>query len=137
MKIVKVLAYMGVVSTAAFIAYLWTNNSERNYSGTVRTLKGNPLEREASNLDRNEMVDANLENQSDNRAQLMYKNLGMTDEQRQQYEHDYHAVTGSWRESNPNYDLDDQQKIEYQSASLKAVLNEVQYAMYRDAVENR
>ncbi len=137
MKLFKYLAYVGIASSAAFIVYVMSNKSNDNYSRTARSSDRNPLKRGRSNAGSHTKHDDQSESHSESRAEMMYKNLGMTDEQKRQYEHDYHAVTGNWKKDNPNYELDDEQKLDHQSASLKAVLNEVQYAMYRDAIDNR
>lgn len=137
MKIFKYLAYVGLASAAAYVAYIITDTSNDTYSKRGRLLEGNPFKAGTPNADRNRRHDKRSERHSGNRAQMMYSNLGMTEEQKREYEHDYHAVTGSWQRDNPNYEMDDQQKLDHQSATLKAVLNEVQYAMYRDAIDHR
>lgn len=73
---------------------------------------------------------------SDHRTQKMYKDLGMTEDQKRRYERDYRSVMGTWEKNNPNYDMDEQGKIDEHNAVLKAVLDEAQYSMYRDWFRN-
>lgn len=137
MKIIKFLAYVGLASTAAYVAYILSDKSDEYSNRKSNASDRNRLKRRSSNFNRNERNDDNSESHSDTRTQMMYKNLSMTADQKRRYEEDYHALTGDWQKDNPNYDMDDQQRVDYQDATLKAVLNEVQYAMYRDAPRDK
>ena len=69
---------------------------------------------------------------SDANTQRMYKDLGMTANQRRQYETDYRKVMDEWEKKNPSINMDNDQKVEQHNKALNAVLDEAQYAMYRD-----
>lgn len=69
---------------------------------------------------------------SNAKTQKMYKDLGMTDNQRRRYEADYSAVMEEWEKKNPNSGMDEAEKADQHNKALNAVLDEAQYAMYRD-----
>ena len=74
----------------------------------------------------------NTEDFSDSRTQKMYKELGMTDEQRKKYEADYLSLMTDWDQQNPSKPMDIQERNKRSESALNAVLNEDQYAIYRD-----
>ena len=68
---------------------------------------------------------------SNERTQKMYKELGMTEDQRRRYEADYRAVMDTWEKNNPNKPMDEKMKVKEHNSALNAVLNEDQFSMYR------
>ncbi len=77
-----------------------------------------------------------LDNGVDTRTQNMYKDLGMTENQRNLYEASMKSIVTDWKKNNPNDIMDDRNNLLDEDKSLRAVLNEVQYGMYRDWNKN-
>lgn len=69
------------------------------------------------------------------RAQKMYSDLSMTESQRVTYEESIKKIKDDWDKINPNDTIDAKSLSSEEDKSLKAVLNEVQYGMYRDWAE--
>lgn len=84
------------------------------------------------NYDSDENEHGRTSDHSDTRTQRMYKDLGMTDEQRKRYEADYKSIMDGWEEDNPELQMDDRTKDDQHIATLRAVLNEAQYSIYRE-----
>lgn len=135
-KTSKFLAFMGIIASATtYLAYKVTGSSSiknKNSSRSQRSTDNDSPQRETSISNENDRDKEKFSSYSDDRTQLMYKNLGMTKDQRRRFEEDYYAIMGDWEKNNPNLDMDDQQKEDSHTAALKAVLNEAQYAMYRE-----
>lgn len=133
-KTSKFLVFMGMIASATtYLAYKLTNNSSSNNSTRPLPNSDNTSykkEKSISDKDTNTVERSN--NYSDDRTQMMYKDLGMTEDQKRRFEEDYKSIMGDWERNNPNLNMDDQQKVNSHSSALKAVLNEAQYAMYRD-----
>ncbi|WP_047547469.1 hypothetical protein [Psychroserpens sp. Hel_I_66] len=73
--------------------------------------------------------------ESDDRVQKMFKDLEMTENQKERYNRSIKSVLSDWKLNNPNVDIDSKSLYAEEDKSLKAVLNEVQYGMYRDWTE--
>ncbi|MDN3492559.1 hypothetical protein [Winogradskyella bathintestinalis] len=130
-KLGKILVVAAATSGIAYITRKWWNiPSEKlkssDHTSRIKTSKSNTQKPSNANRDLNDNSD------SDERTQRMYNDLGMTEEQRKRYVADYRAVVDDWKNKNPNQDMDEQIMEEQHSATLNAVLNEAQYAMYRD-----
>lgn len=133
-KTSKFLVFTGLIASATtYLAYKLTNKSSNSKApsslpNSDRT--NDKKEKTNSNKDSNKVERGNR--YSDDRTQMMYKDLGMTEDQKRRFEKDYYAIMGDWERNNPDRDMDAQQQENSHSAALKAVLNEAQYAMYRD-----
>ncbi|OBX25364.1 hypothetical protein LX77_01466 [Gelidibacter algens] len=135
-KTSKFLAFMGILaSLTTYLAFKVTRNTsvrDENSSGPPRNPNHNSLRNEKSNSFENRRNEENTKSPSDDKTQLMYKDLGMTEDQSRRFERDYQAIMGDWEKTNPGIDMDNQQKEDSHVAALKAVLNEAQFAMYRE-----
>ncbi|MGB3606247.1 MAG: hypothetical protein WA775_14830 [Psychroserpens sp.] len=88
-----------------------------------------------TNGNKSETATINADTQRDTQedtTQRMYKDLGMTSEQQKRYETDFQAVVSGWEKDNPKVPMDDTTRTQQQQKTLNAVLDEAQYAMYRD-----
>jgi len=87
------------------------------------------------NLSDNVDYDSNtsaIDNDVISRTQKMYKDLGMTDNQKTLYEASMKSIKPDWENKNSSDKIGDRTILMDEDKSLKAVLDEVQYGMYRD-----
>ena len=82
--------------------------------------------------DHNKSKNNSEENELDTRTQKMYKDLSMTKEQKERYEASIRTLKDVWDKNNPNNPMDVKNFLSEEDKSLNAVLDEVQYGMYRD-----
>lgn len=137
-KLGKFLALAGLTGVATYLFLGLRNKSSFASSKTSTTSKQNST-KSANSIQRSENYKMALNHRteySNARTQKMYKDLGMTDEQRRHYERDYKTVMGIWEKNNSNYDIDEQDKIDEHNNLLNAVLNEDQFSMYREWFKN-
>ena len=132
-KLTKFLAFVGLSSAVAYVAY----GLKGKKTPLVEKASGPSPDHKASKHEPDTKLQRDGQSQeqtssSDARTQKMYKNLSMTEEQQRQYERDYRTLMGTWEKTNPGKKIGDQQEIDEQDQLLKAVLNEDQYAIYRD-----
>lgn len=135
MKTISKFLTLMAISSAAYIAYGLTVkslNTERKSPIKSQHDESNQITKDNVTLRQNVGQGNTLTKRSNDRTQLMYKDLGMTEAQRRLYEEDYKTLMEDWKRDNPNTSMDDQQSNDNLSAALKAVLNEDQFAMYRD-----
>lgn len=89
---------------------------------------------DASNLNDAESK-TSLSPEFEHRNQMMYKELEMTEYQRLRYEESLNTVINDWEHNNPNTEIDKEILSGAEDKSLKALLNEMQYGIYRDWTE--
>lgn len=68
--------------------------------------------------------------------QRMYADLDMNDTQIKRYEGDWKNTQSSWKRDNPNKMMNDYETIEYQDRILGDILDENQFAAYREWIRN-
>lgn len=100
--------------------------SKKNQSAQ---LKNQPVDNSTDQQPRKQTIKSN---QSDLGNQKMYKDLEMTEDQKKRYEADYKKLMSGWDQENPGTPIDEKEKFRRNDSALKAVLNEDQYAMYRE-----
>lgn len=132
-KLTKVLALIGATTGVAYLTkkMMAPSNLESKASSNNRNVNATVPDRNVSKSYNN--VDTDFSNE---RTQRMYKDLGMTDEQRLRYEADYRTVMDKWEKQNPNVTMDKMQKTAEHNSALKAVLNEAQFSNYREWAKN-
>lgn len=136
-KLGKFLAFAGLTGLATYIALGLKGKSSASFNASTASSHNGTKKSDSDKRSENDNKNLNRETEYSNaRTQKMYKDLGMTDEQRRRYERDYKTVMGTWEKNNPNYDMDDQDKINEHNNLLNAVLNEDQFAMYREWFKN-
>ncbi|MGJ8591173.1 MAG: hypothetical protein ACSHXF_01420 [Aquaticitalea sp.] len=128
-KLTKILALMGAATGVAYLTKKMMDSSK--YESSKVPNRGNSND---ASKDKNEHRSSRNETSdfSNERTQKMYKDLGMTDEQRLRYETDYRTVMHKWEKENPNIAMDEIKKTAEHNSALKAVLNEAQFSNYRD-----
>ncbi|WP_027126851.1 hypothetical protein [Gelidibacter mesophilus] len=147
-KLAKFLAFAGLTGAVAYLTYGIKSRpaSISNSHNPINPSKNNDVKASRSPNTENRKTTSNFQSStperkhypdySDSRTQKMYKDLGMTDEQKLRYERDYRTVMGTWEKNNPNYEENEQDKIDEHNSVLKAVLDEAQFSMYRDWFRN-
>lgn len=68
--------------------------------------------------------------------QRMYADLEMNDTQIKRYEGDWRNTQSSWKRKNPNKLMNDYETIEHQDRILGDILDENQFASYREWIRN-
>lgn len=110
-----------VVAGAAFIKKV----SDYNKTSYANDFSNKSSDSKVDKTNRNE-------NDLDARAQKMYKDLSMTKNQKERYVASIRDVKDNWTKKYPNMPMDDNSLLSEEDKSLSAVLDEVQYGMYRD-----
>lgn len=140
-KTSKFLVFTGLLaSVTTYLAFKVTHYSsvrDEDSSSSLRKSDNNYLKKEKPDSSKNGGREDKTNSSSADRTQLMYKDLSMTEYQSRRFEEDYQAIMGDWEKNNPGLDIDDQQKENSFIAALKAVLNEDQFAMYREGPNKR
>ena len=132
-KLTKLLALVGLSAAVAYVVSEFKKTSVSNLRTSPKQPRHDDLQASSSDtMQKNLNETKKVTDYSDSRTQKMYKDLGITEEQKRRYERDYRTVMGTWEKNNPNYDMNDQDKIDEHNNLLNAVLNEDQFAMYRD-----
>lgn len=147
-KLAKLLAFAGLTGAVAYVTFGLKGKTapSSNSDKTLSTSRNNDSKTSRSANSENQKTSSTSKGStteskhhsdySDSRTQKMYKDLGMTDEQRRRYERDYRTVMDRWEKNNPNHNDDEKEKIEEHNSVLKAVLDEAQFSMYRDWFKN-
>ncbi len=136
-KLTKLLTFVGLSSAVAYVALNLKGKTNPNSSQSLKSSKQSDPQKSNSNRSRNQNGKTkHITDYSDARTQKMYKDLGMTDEQKRKYERDYKTVMDTWQNKNANYNMGEQQQIDEHNSVLNAVLNEDQFGMYRDWFKN-
>lgn len=120
-RLSKIIGLSIVVASAAFISRVL--RSEQRSATKNLSNKGS---------DENANKAKTEENEFDTRTQKMYKDLSMTESQKERYEASISALKNDWVKNNPNEIFDNEKLLSEEDKSLSAVLDEVQYGMYRD-----
>lgn len=121
----KILGLSIVVASAAFIVKVFS------YKKTD-TSKSSIKKSTASKAARTKTKTKNVENELDTRTQKMFKDLSMTQAQKKRYQASIKTLLNKWDKDNPDNPMDAKSISKEEDKSLSAVLDEVQYGMYRD-----
>ena len=135
-KLIKFLGFVGLTSAILYLTYglkaeSSTDKNTKGFDGD-NSNSGNKNKSNNNQTKATSTTAKHVTDYSDSRTQKMYKDLGMTNEQKRQYENDYRAVMGRWEKENDVLKMSEQEKIDEHNSVLNAVLNEAQYSMYRD-----
>ncbi|WP_179345859.1 hypothetical protein [Winogradskyella ursingii] len=122
MSILKNSIALSIIGASAAILYKAYGHRRPQYSNGPK---------HHNTTDGKSDVNDNIDN-SEQRNYKMFKDLEMTEAQQRKYNNSIKAVMSDWEKNNPNKSMDLKQTLKEEDKALNAVLNEMQYGMYRD-----
>ena len=99
------------------------DNSDKNTTDNDTNGKDKTSDRTVSRAPQNDTQD---------RTQKMFKDLGMTEKQKRKYTESIKTIKGEWAKANPGQQFDNKKVLSEEERALNSILDEVQYGMYRD-----
>ena len=124
-KLIKFLGFVGLTSAILYLTYGMKLNRQQTKTQKASMATIPILETNKSNNNQTKATSTtakHVTDYSDSRTQKMYKDLGMTNKQKRQYENDYRAVMGRWEKENDVLKMSEQEKIDEHNSVLNAVL---------------
>jgi len=124
-KFNKILSLSVIAAGTAFFIKVFGNKNQHHGKNSKKNSNQNLKESDVIN-------ETDKQSNSETRKQKMFKDLGMTKNQKKRYEASLKSVINDWEIENPNIPVDNEYLLSEEDKSLNTVLNEVQYGMYRD-----